>query len=52
MFVTQWQNVATLLPALRWEVKNVPNELDDFPKELSNLSVEGNSIFLLPYNKT
>ena len=35
------RNLATLLPAVRWEVENIPNESGDLVKEISTQSDEG-----------
>lgn len=39
------KNLAVLVPAIMWKVENVPNELGDLVKEISNRVLKVPSIF-------
>lgn len=48
------KNLAVLVPAIMWKVENVPNELGDLVKEISNRVLKVPSIFfffLVAYSK-
>lgn len=47
------KNLAVLVPAIMWKVENVPNELGDLVKEISNrvLKVPSIFFFLVAYSK-